>query len=76
MSNTSLERDIQHAEAIAVLKHQMEDLQKDVTLLSKKMDEILELRSKGQGAFWVATGLFGIAIAALIGPLMEWFRGY
>jgi hypothetical protein len=74
--STSEERDIQHAKDIAVLQHQIVTLQKGMEDLSKKMDEILDLRAKGQGAFWVGAGLFGIGLTTLIGPIIEWFRGY
>lgn len=59
------------AERIAVLESRMTDLDKRTASMDKKLDDLLALRYKGAGAFWLASSLFGIIIAVVIG----YFKG-
>jgi hypothetical protein len=43
--------------------------------LKDKLDDLLELRNKGVGAFWLASGLFGTGVLGVIYSLFGWLRG-
>ncbi len=69
------ERDIQWAERIAVLELQVKGLSAEIKSMDHKLDELLTIKSKGQGAFWVASALFGTVILGVIVPVLRWFMG-
>ena len=41
---------------------------------NKKLDELLMLRAKGVGAFWLASTLLGTGIVGMIVSIVEWFK--
>ncbi len=41
---------------------------------NRKLDELLMLRAKGVGAFWLASTLLGTGIVGMIVSIVEWFR--
>jgi hypothetical protein len=38
-----------------------------------KLDDLLALRNKGLGAFWLATSLAGIGAISIIAQVLSWF---
>ena len=57
------------AERIAVLEHKVEAMEENLKGISQKLDTLLELKSKGLGAFWLVglifgSGIIGIAVTA------------
>jgi hypothetical protein len=42
--------------------------------MDKKLDELLTLRSKGVGVFWLASGLVGTGIFGFFTWIVEWFK--
>lgn len=44
--------------------------------MAGKLDELLDLKQKGTGAFWLASTLFGIGIVTFFTELFEWWKGY
>jgi hypothetical protein len=69
------EREIETAERIAVLELQVKLLQLTVESTNTKLDELLTLRSKGVGAFWIASSLFGTGLIGAITLVAQWMRG-
>lgn len=65
------EREIETAERIAVLEFQVRLMQITVEETNKKLDQLLELKTKGMGAVWLVSLLFG---SGLLG-LFAWFKG-
>jgi hypothetical protein len=43
--------------------------------VNKKLDDLLELRNKGAGVFWLVSGLLGTGIIGMVFQLISWFRG-
>ncbi len=41
---------------------------------NRKLDELLMLRAKGVGAFWLASTLLGTGIVGMIVSIVEWFK--
>lgn len=61
---TILEQDVKQ------LKAEIEEIKDTNKKIVEKLDELLELRSKGMGVFWILSGLFG---TGLIGAVYAWF---
>lgn len=68
----------QYGERIARVEEQVNELRNDFTKLENKVDKIGEkldnliaLKQKGAGAFWLATTLFGAAIIAAANKLLH-----
>lgn len=64
-----------NAERLAVLETQMKDLKDRVESMDAKLDDLLTLRHKGVGAFWLASMLFGTGIAGALLGVISWFKG-
>lgn len=62
------------AERIAVLETKFEEMQKDISNISEKLDELLELKSKGLGAFWLVGLIFGSGALGVIAMLANFFK--
>jgi hypothetical protein len=43
--------------------------------LKEKLDDLLALRNKGVGVFWLASGLLGTGIVGVLFQLISWLRG-
>lgn len=78
--------DIITAERVAVLESQVEHLNAQMVLdraerreeigeLSSKIDELLSLKHKGAGAFWLFGIIFGSGIIAAATAIVSWFKG-
>jgi hypothetical protein len=63
------------AERIAKLEERVASMNKELESIDGKLDELLALRYKGVGAFWVASGLVGTGIIGFLMQLVSWFRG-
>jgi hypothetical protein len=53
-------------ERIAAMEVRLGALEAKVDTMDKKLDDLLALRYKGAGAFWVASVLFGIVLTAVL----------
>ncbi len=69
------ERIINNAERIVVLEHKVKTLEDTIAAMDSKLDSLLHLQAKGQGAFWVASALFGTGLLGLGTLVLNWFRG-
>lgn len=52
-----------------------EKLEAKMTGIDDKLDEILSLKHKGMGAFWLATSLAGIGSISIFAQIIQWFKG-
>jgi len=50
---------------VKTLNVEVNELKEDNKKILGKLDELLELRSKGMGVFWILSGLFGTGIVGL-----------
>lgn len=64
------EHDIQNIKDSAVLQAEMKVLKEDVAEIKAAVKELTELRTKGMGAFWLASALFGVGVYLFV----SWFR--
>lgn len=65
-----------HAERIATLEAQVGILLAEQEKANKKLDDLLSLRNKGVGFFWLVSGLLGIGFSAVINLGMDWIKGH
>lgn len=63
------------AERIAALEVEVAALQKSISSMDTKLDELLALRNKGAGAFWALTLISGTGLATAITWVLSIFKG-
>lgn len=61
-------------ERIAILETKFEEVQKDLTKIGSKLDELLELKSRGFGAFWLVGLIFGSGVIGLAVAAVNFFK--
>lgn len=66
---------IRNVAKIAVLETKVHSLEIELKAIDSKLDQLLHLQSKGQGAFWIASTLFGTGLLGLGTLLLNWLRG-
>ena len=64
------EAEIQNIKDTAVIQAEMKVLKEDVAEIKSAVKELTELRTKGMGAFWLASALFGVGVYLFV----SWFR--
>lgn len=62
------------AERIAILETKFDQMEEHIQDISKKLDTLLELKSKGLGAFWLVGLIFGSGVLGLIMAAMSFFK--
>lgn len=62
-------------ERITALEVQMAHLTEIVEKQNAKLDDLLGLRNKGVGAFWLASALAGTGIIGVVFSFVEWLKG-
>lgn len=62
-------------ERITALEVQMTHLTEIVEKQNAKLDDLLGLRNKGVGAFWLASALAGTGIIGVVFSVVEWLKG-
>lgn len=65
---------ITQAERITALEVRVSDLLKTQQETNDKLDELLAMRNKGIGAFWLASTLLGTGIVGFIVQFIDWWR--
>jgi hypothetical protein len=61
-------------ERLARLEERVRVLESKVDGIDHKLDQLLELRYKGVGAFWLASTLIGTGIVGALFQVAAWFR--
>jgi glycerol-3-phosphate responsive antiterminator len=75
------------AERIAILETHIQTLQDEMKEIarkneerhidmSKKLDDLLGLKNKGVGAFWLASSLTGVGILGFIGAMLDKWKDF
>jgi hypothetical protein len=63
---------ISHGERIAAVEVRLQKLEETVVAMDRKLDDLLELRWKGAGAFWLAAALVGTGIVGMITQFLHY----
>jgi hypothetical protein len=61
-------------ERIAILETMVADMRTTQSSIETKLDDLLALRNRGIGAFWLASGLLGTGIIGALGAIFGWFK--
>lgn len=61
-------------ERLAILETRVAAMEHSIGSMDAKLDELLALRHKGMGAFWLASALFGTGIVGAISIAWDWLR--
>lgn len=65
------QHNITQAERIAALEVRVSEIQKQQQEINNKLDELLCLRNKGVGAFWLTSALLGTGIIGFLDVLVR-----
>lgn len=60
---------------VAYLRAEIAEMKTETVGVNRKLDDLLALRDKGFGAFWLASALFGGGIFGVFATLSSWWRG-
>lgn len=66
--------ELRQAERVTKLETEVFMLRTTVLDMDKKIDELIILKSKGLGAFWLASSLVGTGIIGFIGMCLDYIR--
>jgi hypothetical protein len=61
-------------ERIMALEVRVEDVLRNQQEITDKLDDLLAMRHKGLGAFWLASALFGTGIVGFAIQFLSWIR--
>lgn len=75
MTKSVAERITAEAERITALEVQMSYLMEMMAKQNEKLDELLGLKNRGVGAFWLASALAGTGIIGVLVSVVEWIKG-
>lgn len=79
MNPTQLERtaslEVQVDVLQSVLNKHIVDSESRHKEMNRKLDDLLTLKHKGLGAFWLASALVGTGIIGAIGSFFDWWKG-
>lgn len=64
-----------HEGRIAVAEEKIRQMEKKLDQIDEKLDDLLGLRHKGAGAFWLASSLVGTGIVTVVLQFFHWFKG-
>jgi len=62
-------------ERILLLEYKDKLREEKLERIDRKLDDLLALRQKGIGAFWVASSLLGTGIVGALSLVIDWFKG-
>lgn len=61
-------------ERITILETKFQQFEKDQLEIKEKLDELLVLRNKGMGAFWLAASLLGTGIVGAVVSFIQYLK--
>lgn len=59
---------------LAVLETKYAATEKSLIEVNDKLDELLALRNKGMGVFWLASALLGTGIVGALTSILNWIK--
>lgn len=69
------EHEVKLAERIKALEVEVAIFKEGQASMEGKLDELLELKSKGMGAFWLASIIVGAIFTLVSSTVFDWFKG-
>lgn len=62
-------------ERIAILETEVRTLKEGQVEIIEKLNDLLSLKNKGLGAFWLASALVGAVFMLISNTVLGWFKG-
>ncbi len=59
---------------LAVLEHRVNNIDMKLSAIDNKLESLLQLKSKGMGAFWLASLIFGTSVVSLVAVMVSWIK--
>ncbi len=63
-----------YGERIAKLEERVDELSTRMGRVEEKLDQLLELKNKGAGAFWLVSLIIGSGLITAVVEAFHWFR--
>lgn len=60
---------------VSQLLQNQEKREQQMATIDGKLDDLLDLRNKGIGAFWLATSLLGTGLVGTVLAFIDWIKG-
>lgn len=70
------DREIEWAQRLAILELKVQNTATDIQGINTKLDELLQLRQKGLGAFWLASALVGTGVMGFVTWVIDILKGH
>lgn len=74
MGNTTVERLTKLENQVSTILDTQTAIKKDIEGMKAKLDELIAIKQKGVGAFWLASILFGTTIVGFFTKFVDWFK--
>lgn len=65
-----------YGERIARVEERVKELDDRMARIEGKLDDLIALKYKGAGAFWLASILFGTSVMGVFTMVISYFRGH
>lgn len=62
------------ADRLAALEFKIKHMEETVESINKKLDDLLQIKYKGIGAFWLASTIIGTGIIGLMSQIVSWWN--
>lgn len=66
----------QEAERVRTIEVKQDETNATVASMDAKLDELLALKNKGMGAFWVVSIIMGAAFTTVVSIITDLFNGH
>ena len=63
-------------ERVALLEHRISLVEQQYQSIDSKLDQLMALKDKGFGAFWLATGVIGFFGMSIFNNVRDWVKGW
>lgn len=70
------DREIEWAQRLAIVELKIQNTATEIHGINTKLDELLALRQKGMGAFWLASALVGTGVMGFITWAIDILKGH
>lgn len=70
-----VERIVRLEETVKTMTKSIDTQEASQTEIKEKLDELLELKSKGMGAVWLISAILGTGVLAFVGVFFRWVKG-
>lgn len=61
-------------ERITAVETRLSSVEERMERIENKLDELLELKNKSAGAFWLISLIVGSGVLGMVGTLFSWWR--